>query len=108
MEALQLRLRSMLAKTIAADGEGARPPCDLHGAAARRSEEQAELTGQGRRRVPPWSRRAMFGADANWGRVLCAMGYSGAEFDPNDVDVTLCLRRPASSTVCAGGPGRSL
>jgi glutamate N-acetyltransferase/amino-acid N-acetyltransferase len=30
---------------------------------------------------------ACFGADANWGRVLCAMGYSGADFDPAQVDV---------------------
>ena len=30
---------------------------------------------------------ALFGADANWGRVLCAMGYSGAEFDPNLVTI---------------------
>ena len=30
----------------------------------------------------------MFGADANWGRVLCAMGYSGEEFDPETVDVS--------------------
>ena len=29
----------------------------------------------------------MFGADANWGRVLCAMGYSGADFDPKTVSV---------------------
>lgn len=30
---------------------------------------------------------AMFGEDANWGRVLCAMGYSGVKFDPNKVDI---------------------
>ena len=30
----------------------------------------------------------MFGADANWGRVLCAIGYSGAEVDVNKVDVS--------------------
>ena len=30
----------------------------------------------------------MFGADANWGRVLCALGYSGAYFDPNKTDVS--------------------
>jgi glutamate N-acetyltransferase/amino-acid N-acetyltransferase len=33
------------------------------------------------------TKAAIFGADANWGRVLCAMGYSGAEFDPEKVDV---------------------
>ena len=30
---------------------------------------------------------AMFGSDANWGRVLCALGYSGAEFDPENCDL---------------------
>jgi len=30
---------------------------------------------------------AMFGADANWGRILCAMGYSGVDFDPVKIDV---------------------
>ena len=30
---------------------------------------------------------AMFGEDANWGRVLCAMGYSGVKFDPEKVDI---------------------
>lgn len=32
---------------------------------------------------------AVFGKDANWGRILCAMGYSGASFDPEKVDITL-------------------
>jgi glutamate N-acetyltransferase/amino-acid N-acetyltransferase len=31
----------------------------------------------------------MFGADANWGRILCALGYAGVEFDPLKVDVKL-------------------
>ena len=31
---------------------------------------------------------AFFGADANWGRILCALGYSGAEFEPKKVDIT--------------------
>ena len=35
---------------------------------------------------------AMFGADANWGRVLCAMGYSKAPFRPEYVDVAFCVR----------------
>ena len=30
---------------------------------------------------------AMYGADANWGRILCAMGYSGADFEPEKVDI---------------------
>ena len=33
------------------------------------------------------TKAAIFGHDANWGRILCAMGYSGAEFDPEKVDL---------------------
>ncbi len=47
---------------------------------------------------------AMFGADANWGRVLCAIGYSGADVDVNAVDVSF---RSAKGTiaVCKNGAG---
>ena len=31
---------------------------------------------------------AIFGSDANWGRILCALGYSGIDFDPEKVDVS--------------------
>ena len=33
------------------------------------------------------TKAAIFGHDANWGRILCAMGYSGAQFDPEKVDL---------------------
>ena len=33
------------------------------------------------------TKAAIFGHDANWGRILCAMGYSGAQFDPEQVDL---------------------
>ena len=33
------------------------------------------------------TKAAIFGHDANWGRILCAMGYSGAKFDPENVDL---------------------
>ena len=47
---------------------------------------------------------AMFGADANWGRVLCAMGYGGASFDPEKVSVV--FRSAAGEVeVCRGGSG---
>jgi len=47
---------------------------------------------------------AMFGADANWGRVLCAIGYSGAKIDVNKVDVSF---KSAKGTieVCKNGAG---
>ena len=47
---------------------------------------------------------AMFGADANWGRVLCAIGYSGADVDVNKIDVS--FRSPAGQIdVCKAGAG---
>ncbi|MBE6680478.1 MAG: bifunctional glutamate N-acetyltransferase/amino-acid acetyltransferase ArgJ [Ruminococcaceae bacterium] len=47
---------------------------------------------------------AMFGADANWGRVLCAIGYSGADVDVNKVGVT--FKSPKGEiTVCVNGAG---
>jgi len=73
-----------LARMIAADGEGATKlvTCRVYGA---RSEENAERIAKavvGSSLV----KSAMFGADANWGRVLCAMGYSKAPFRPEHVD----------------------
>ncbi|RKJ79568.1 bifunctional glutamate N-acetyltransferase/amino-acid acetyltransferase ArgJ [Butyricicoccus sp. 1XD8-22] len=74
-----------LARQIAADGEGASRliTCNVCGA---RDDDTATVLAKA---VCSSSllKAAMFGADANWGRVLCAMGYSGAEFDPEKVDV---------------------
>lgn len=47
---------------------------------------------------------AMFGADANWGRVLCAIGYSGAEVDVNKIDVEFCSKK-GNILVCQNGSG---
>lgn len=47
---------------------------------------------------------AMFGEDANWGRILCAIGYSNAEFDINKVDVDLKSNKGIIS-VCKNGTG---
>ncbi|MCI7474382.1 MAG: bifunctional glutamate N-acetyltransferase/amino-acid acetyltransferase ArgJ [Clostridiales bacterium] len=74
-----------LARSIAADGEGASKliTCTVANA---RSEESAERLAKavvGSSLV----KAAMFGSDANWGRVLCAMGYSKAPFRPEFVDV---------------------
>ena len=74
-----------LARNIAADGEGASKliTCTVANA---RSEESAERLAKavvGSSLV----KAAMFGSDANWGRVLCAMGYSKAPFRPEFVDV---------------------
>ena len=75
-----------LSRLIAGDGEGASRliTCKMTHA---RSEESAERLAKavvGSSLV----KAAMFGADANWGRVLCAMGYSKAPFRPEYVDVS--------------------
>lgn len=90
------------AKMIAGDGEGAGRlvTCTVTGAA---SEEKAELMAKAVVRSP-LVKCAMFGADANWGRVLCAMGYSGAEFDPADVEVKF-LSQGGQLLVCHKGQG---
>ena len=45
---------------------------------------------------------AIFGADANWGRVLCALGYSGADFNPNETDISF-VSAGAEVKVCSSG-----
>ena len=45
---------------------------------------------------------AMFGNDPNWGRILCACGYSGADFDPEKIEVTLC----GTPVYANGGPAQ--
>ena len=46
----------------------------------------------------------MFGADANWGRVLCAIGYSGADVDVTKIDVSFKSDK-GTITVCENGAG---
>ena len=90
------------AKVNASDGEGAGRliTCTVMGA---ETEEQAEQMAKAVVRSP-LVKCAVFGTDANWGRVLCAIGYSGAQFDPKDVEVKF-LSRAGELLVCAGGQG---
>ena len=50
------------------------------------------------------TKAAMFGADANWGRVICAMGYSGEMFDPEQVEISFASCK-GEITVCQNGRG---
>ena len=104
-EAFLAALRALcveLAKKMAADGEGAKHlvTCTVSGAA---DEAQAEVIAKS---VigSTLTKCAIFGADANWGRVLCAMGYSGEQFDPEKVDV-LFASAAGEIAVCAQGRG---
>ncbi|MCQ2492458.1 MAG: bifunctional ornithine acetyltransferase/N-acetylglutamate synthase [Lachnospiraceae bacterium] len=80
-------INEYLAKSIAGDGEGATKLFEVqaYGAA---TKEDAKLLSKAVV-CSSLTKAAVFGRDANWGRILCAMGYSGAEFDPEVVDITL-------------------
>ena len=75
----------LLARSMAKDGEGAKHliTCTVRGA---KSEAQAETISKSVI-SSTLTKAAIFGHDANWGRILCAMGYSGAQFDPDKVDL---------------------
>jgi len=91
-----------LAKMMAADGEGATHliTCSVRGA---KNEEDAETLSKSVI-SSTLTKAAMFGADANWGRVLCAMGYSGVDFDPDSVSVAFESSEGRIS-VCENGRG---
>ena len=74
-----------LAKKMAADGEGASKLFEATVVNAKSKEDAKTLS---RAIVSSnLSKAAIFGCDANFGRFLCAMGYSGADFDQNDVEL---------------------
>ncbi|MBR4445415.1 MAG: bifunctional glutamate N-acetyltransferase/amino-acid acetyltransferase ArgJ [Solobacterium sp.] len=91
-----------LAKKMARDGEGAKHliTCKVSSCA---SEAKAEVLGKS---VigSSLTKAAIFGEDANWGRVLCALGYSGEVFDPEKVDIAFASTA-GTIAVCAGGKG---
>lgn len=91
-----------LARAIAADGEGAERFMEVQLTGAE-SPEQARLCA---RSVAASNlvKAAIHGADANWGRVLCAMGYSGADFDQNKVDVAFASRQGSIDVFLQGVP----
>ncbi len=91
-----------LCKMIAADGEGATKmlECKVEGA---KDEETAKKVAKSII-CSSLTKAAMFGADANWGRVLCAAGYSGAKLDVNKIDVKF-KSKAGEVEVCRNGAG---
>ena len=91
-----------LAKLITRDGEGAGRFIEMNVVNAI-SDKDAKLMA---RSVISSSlvKAAFFGSDANWGRILCAMGYSGAAFDPSLVDLSFSSSQGTIETVHAGEP----
>ena len=96
------QLCTKLAIDMAADGEGAKHLiiCTVSGA---KTEQDAETLAKSVI-SSTLTKAAIFGADANWGRVLCAMGYSGVEFDPDTVDVAFASAA-GRIDVCRRGRG---
>ena len=91
-----------ICRMIAADGEGATKllECVVDGAV---DEENAKIVAKSVI-CSSLFKAAMFGADANWGRVLCAVGYSGANVDVNRVDVSFESEK-GKIDVCKNGAG---
>ncbi len=92
------------ARKIAADGEGASRliTCTVREA---EDEEQAEQIAKAVI-SSALVKTAVFGADANWGRILCAAGYSGASFDPQKISVRF-RSQGGELLVCEKGAGLS-
>ncbi|MDR3216078.1 MAG: bifunctional glutamate N-acetyltransferase/amino-acid acetyltransferase ArgJ [Clostridiaceae bacterium] len=93
---------SALCRMIAADGEGATKlvECRLSGAKNKKTARIAAksiITSN-------LFKAAMFGADANWGRALCALGYSGAALDVTKIDLSFASVA-GRVDVCKGGAG---
>ena len=96
------KVTSYLCRMIAGDGEGATKllECSVDGAI---DDVNARIIAKSVI-CSSLFKAAMFGADANWGRVLCAIGYSGAEVDVNAVDVSFASSK-GEITVCKDGAG---
>ena len=90
----------MMAKKIAADGEGAEHliECVVKGAKSVQTARNLAKSVISSSLV----KAAFFGADANWGRILCAMGYSGELFEPEKVNVSFTNSK-GTIDVCKNG-----
>jgi glutamate N-acetyltransferase/amino-acid N-acetyltransferase len=91
-----------LCRCIAGDGEGATKllECKVCGA---KTDSIAKIVAKSVI-CSSLTKAAMFGADANWGRVLCAIGYSGAEVDVEKIDVSFKSQK-GEIPVCKNGAG---
>ncbi len=91
-----------LCRMLAGDGEGATKllECHVNGA----SDKQTAKTVAKSVICSTLFKAAMFGADANWGRVLCAIGYSGAKVDVTKIDVAF-ESEAGRIEVCKNGAG---
>ena len=91
-----------LCRLLAGDGEGATKLLECHATGAK-DIKAAKITAKSVI-CSSLFKAAMFGADANWGRVLCAIGYSGADVDINKIDVSF-ESSAGKIQVCKNGAG---
>lgn len=89
-----------LAKQMAGDGEGATALFEAKVVGAK-SKEDAKVLAKSVI-CSSLTKAAIFGHDANWGRILCALGYSGAQFKPEDVEISF-ISKAGTVMVCKGG-----
>ena len=91
-----------LCRKIAKDGEGATKllECTVYGA----EDKQTAKTAAKAVVCSSLLKAAMFGADANWGRVLCAVGYSGANVDVDKINLSFASSQ-GKIAVCENGAG---
>ena len=104
-ESFRAALRAVtvwLCRRIAGDGEGATKllECTVSGA---KDDATARVIAKSVI-CSSLTKAAIFGADANWGRILCAIGYSGASVDVTKVDVSFVSAK-GSVAVCKNGAG---
>ena len=78
-------VNTILSKKIAGDGEGATALFEVKVIGASTKEEAVILSKSVV--TSSLTKAAIYGHDANWGRILCALGYSGVSFDPEKVDL---------------------
>lgn len=95
-------INTYLAKEIARDGEGATKliECIVNGATNEKSAVKLAKSVISSSLV----KTACFGADANWGRILCALGYAGEDVDVGKINI-LIKNSVGMVTVCIGGQG---
>lgn len=91
-----------IVRRLAKDGEGATKLviCEVRGA---KTEDIARTCAKSVI-CSPLVKTAMFGSDANWGRILCALGYAGADIDVSKIDVSFVSAK-GEITVCQNGAG---
>ncbi len=95
-------VNEFLAKSLVRDGEGATKFIEVNVAGAKTEEDAKEIAKSVV--CSNLVKAAMFGEDANWGRVLCAMGYSGVKFDPEKTDIIFSSKKGSILLMDKGTP----